>query len=68
MRRIFLAAPLLLAACAGPQWSKPGVSAAQAQADDAQCRYEAAALGRDVIHQAQLIHMCMAARGYGVVQ
>ncbi len=52
---------LLLAACAGPQWTKPGVSSATAAADYVDCRSEAQqANSRDADIQADII----ASRGH----
>jgi hypothetical protein len=56
---------LLLAACAGPQWTKPGVSDATAAADYSDCRAEAnQADTRDADIQSDI----MASRGHDWAQ
>lgn len=51
-----LAVAVALAACAGPQWTKPGVAADTAAADYAACRSEALqATGRDTAIQSDIL-------------
>lgn len=72
MRQLMLAvAVLAIAGCAPKQYTKEGVSDAQAQADSQQCRQQASlatASMNDSIARAirmnELVHECFQYRGY----